>query len=92
MDAHGFAILASLRGAFPQAERFLMDEVLFDGHPHPSSGPRIPGSQLEAIRVAGTLDAAEMAFLERLNRDGLRLEQEKMSHQVVLAGWAALQG
>jgi hypothetical protein len=92
MDAHGFAILASLRGAFPQAERFLMDEVLFDGHPHPSSGPRIPGSQLEAIRVAGTLDAAEMAFLERLNRDGLRLEQEKLSHQVVLAGWAALQG
>jgi hypothetical protein len=92
MDAHGFAILASLRGAFPRAERFLMDEVIFDGHPHPSAGPRIPGSQLEAIRAAGTLDDAEMAFLERLNRDGLRLEQEKLSHQVVLAGWAALQG
>ena len=92
MDAHGFAILASLRGAFPQAESFLMDEGLFDSHPHPSSGPRIPESQLEAIRAAGTLNDAEMAFLERLNRGGLRLEQEKLSHQEVLAGWAALQG
>jgi len=78
IDTHGFAILNELRSVFPHAQSFLMDrETLFN---HQDSWT----TELVPVRHSlKLLNPEEMALFIELQsgipREGIRLEQEKVS-------------
>ena len=83
IDTHGFAILNQLRGVFPHAVSFLMDQPTFLAHrslwgvePQPETG------------VLVRLTAEERVLYDQLRRnhwgDRVRLEQERIGFEFVL--------
>ncbi len=89
IDTHGFAMLDRLRQVFPQARSLLMDAETF--HTHRQHWVR------EAVQHRGALErlnAQEDALLQDLLAGrpsrNLRLEQERISFQHVLAGLRAI--
>ena len=78
IDTHGFAILNELRSVFPHAQSFLMDrETLFN---HQDSWTTELAPVKHSLKL---LDPDERALFMELQsgapREGIRLEQEKVS-------------
>ncbi|AUD03424.1 Wadjet anti-phage system protein JetD domain-containing protein [Spirosoma pollinicola] len=73
IDAHGFLILNQCRKQFPQTQSLLMDRATFDAHKHlVSKGETTPVVDLPY------LTEEERALFLLLNRNGWRVEQERL--------------
>lgn len=77
-DTHGFAILGELRTVFPHARSFLMDQRTLISHQTSWSTEPAPVKQTISL-----LTPEESVLFEQLRsgvpREGIRLEQEKIS-------------
>lgn len=86
LDTHGFAILAQLRGLWPQTASFLMDEATLLAHR--AAWGQEPEAQ-RCLRELPELTAAERAAYEGLRTDAwgprVRLEQERIAFGAVEA-------
>lgn len=83
LDAHGFAMLARLRDFLPDAESLMMDRENLERH---KSLAVVDETRLPAI-ADQRLTSEEIATLEALTKDRLRLEQERIPMMDV---WAAI--
>jgi hypothetical protein len=79
LDVEGFEILSSLRSIFPHAESFLMDQATLDTWDH------LAGSGNGCARDVHRLADGERAALQRCSEENIRLEQERIPHEAVLA-------
>lgn len=76
LDAHGFLILNQCRKQFPQTQSLLMDRATFDAHKHlVSQGETTPVVDLPY------LTEEEHDLFRLLNRNGWRVEQEKVGEE-----------
>jgi hypothetical protein len=72
IDEHGFHILARLRGRFPEVRSFMMDLGTLDRF------RQWAGAGEKAGEAPANLTPAEMAAFGLVERENLRLEQEKI--------------
>lgn len=80
IDTHGFAILDQLRGHFPQAESFLMDNATFLAHEaHWGKEPQATSRDLS--RLTPDESALYDALRDHRLGENLRLEQERIRFQ-----------
>lgn len=78
IDAHGLQILSQLRGYFPHVQPFLMDRITFESYAdyHTPAPP-------STATLLPHLTAAEQQLFDVLNKQQLRLEQERIPQQLV---------
>lgn len=78
LDTHGFAILSRLRGYYPNAIAFLMDQQTLKDFNYLSGIESKP-----AETIPDYLTADELAVFLHLKNTGLRLEQERISFKAL---------
>jgi hypothetical protein len=78
LDARGFAILARLRQNYPHVESLLMDTKTLNNHRH--LAVKFPQVYAETL----SLTAPEVAAMQLVCSEGLRLEQERIPYSEVL--------
>lgn len=77
LDAHGFQILDQCRKLFPKTQSILMDRATFDAHQH-----LITKGEITSLVELPYLTDEEQALFQLLNRNGWRVEQERLGE-----GW-----
>ncbi|SOD89269.1 Wadjet anti-phage system protein JetD domain-containing protein [Spirosoma fluviale] len=78
LDAHGFLILDQFRKHFPQTQSLLMDRATFDAHKH------LKGKgETTSVTELPYLTQEERDLFDLLNRNGWRVEQERLGAEWV---------
>ncbi|MEX0773497.1 MAG: Wadjet anti-phage system protein JetD domain-containing protein [Balneolales bacterium] len=78
LDAHGFQILSQVRKYFPHTVSMLMDVDTFERFNENSIG------KPSKVKVLPNLSEAEHELYKRIQKDNLRLEQEKIPNDYVV--------
>jgi hypothetical protein len=79
LDVQGFQMLSQLRSYFPRTKAFLMDQKFLDMF----QAFVVEGTPAPNI-IVSNLNETESAVFNRLKKDNLRLEQERIPHIIVL--------
>lgn len=79
LDAHGFQILDQCRKLFPKTQSILMDRATFDAHRH-----LVGKGEITSLVELPYLTDEEQALFQLLNRNGWRVEQERLGEEWVL--------
>ncbi|MDT8385735.1 MAG: DUF3375 family protein [Gammaproteobacteria bacterium] len=90
IDTHGFAILDQLRGKFPHVRSLLMDERTLMAHREFWGMEKSPGTR-ELHRLDADEQDLYQALIHHQHQPHLRLEQERIQFDVVLATLAVLE-
>ena len=80
LDPHGFLILNQCRGYFPHTRALLMDRATFEAH-----RPLVGQGETTPITSLPHLTDDERDLFQLLNRNGWRIEQERLRMEWVLA-------
>ncbi|GAB4047323.1 Wadjet anti-phage system protein JetD domain-containing protein [Spirosoma litoris] len=78
LDAHGFQMLDQCRKLFPKAQSILMDRATFDAHKH-----LLTKGESTSVPELAFLTDEEQSLFQLLNRNGWRVEQERLGERWV---------